>query len=96
MFLARSKERKTTPNQKEIMAFKKLEWLADYKELNPDPLPRENKARPSIVEFEASNEIFEYKKGEIINVDEMGGGRFRDVDRNIDFQVYQPGQYRLL
>jgi hypothetical protein len=79
------------------MTTRKLEWIADYKELNPVPLPRENKSGLSKVqEFEASNEVFEYKKGEIINVEEMGKGWFRDVDKNINFHVSESKQYRLL
>lgn len=69
---------------------RKLEWLEDYKQLNPDPIPRNDGSES------AGNEIFEYKKGQVITVEVMGDDNFRDLSKNINFHVFDRSQFRLL
>jgi hypothetical protein len=76
------------------MANQKLEWLKDYKEHSLALFPVQNRTGPP--EFRASNELIEYKKGEIINVEKRDSTMFRDVNRGIFFIAHDPSAYRLL
>jgi hypothetical protein len=78
------------------MTTQKLEWLKDYKEFSvgmwlvPDP-----SGLKQIQEYQASSELIEYKKREIINVEKRDRTLFLDVDRGILFAVHDPRTYRL-
>jgi hypothetical protein len=76
------------------MALKKLEWLADYREHSLGSIKVERS--PGKEEHRASDAIIEYKKGQIINVEERGDGIFRDTDTGEFFSVNNPNsKYRL-
>jgi hypothetical protein len=79
------------------MIIKKLEWRSDFRQLNPDPLPAETPPQLSRLQkqFVGSDEWIEYKKGEVINVEVMGDGRFRDVDKDRYFQTDDERHYRI-
>jgi hypothetical protein len=78
-----------------FMRSRSLEWLKPYHELNTTTWKRTDK-KGQTHEWESGTEIIEYKKGEIIEVEEMGDGNFRDVRRNVNFLIDDPSQYRLL
>ncbi len=71
------------------MGLKKLEWLSDFDGFTIGTLRRPDG------DWESANEPLKYKRGEIIEVDEMGDNNFRDVARNVNFAAIA-GQYRLL
>jgi hypothetical protein len=78
------------------MAKQKMEWLKDYKELRIEmsPVP-DRTGLKTIEEYEASNELVEYKKGRIINVEKRDRNLFRDIDGGFFFAVSDPSAYRL-
>ena len=74
------------------MKTQKLEWVEDYSWMNPDPI-RRGKSDDAMI----GTETIKYKKGQIITVEEMGGGNFRDVDANLNFWAPPDlNKYRLL
>ena len=75
------------------MAIKKLEWLADYREHSLGSIRVER--TPGKEEHRSSDEIIEYKKGQIINVEERGDGYFRDTDTGEFFSAKDTSTYRL-
>ncbi len=79
------------------MAKQKMEWLKDYKELRLEmpPVPTRDGSLKCIEECEASSEIVEYKKGQIINVEKLDHASFNDIDNGILFRVNDSNAYRL-
>ena len=79
------------------MAKQKMEWLKDYKEfrLEMSPVP-DRTGLKTIEEYEASSELVEYKKGQIINVEKLDGTLFHDADNGIFFAARDSRAYCLL
>jgi hypothetical protein len=75
---------------------REIEWLMDYKVLNSDPIRKPATGTQTIPEFESSNELIEYKKGQRIHVEVMGDGHYRDMTNNINFTTGYGAKFRLL